>query len=70
MSAGLSPFITEFRPSGGGIASGIAINGVLYVNGTIIVPFPSGFIVQDANGNYWQISVDTDGALTTTAVTL
>lgn len=70
MSAGASPFLTEYRTAGGSVAKGIAVNGVLFVAGQMIVPFPSGFIVQDANGNYWQISVDTDGALTTTAVTI
>ena len=71
MSAGVSPFITEYRPPASGQPIGIQINGVLFVNGQVIVPFPSSFVIQASDGSYWQLGinvVDGDGVLTTTPV--
>lgn len=73
MSAGASPFITEYRIPGAGIPSGIQVNGVLFVNGQMIVPYPSGFIMQASDGSYWQLGVnvvDGQGVLTVNPVTL
>lgn len=49
-----------------GIAVGYTCNGFLY--------FPynagnAGFVMQDANGNRWQITIDTNGVLDTVPFT-
>lgn len=73
MSIGSSAFVTEYRPPASGQPIGIAVNGVLFVNGQMIVPYPSGFIVQASDGTYWQFGVsvvDGQGVVTTTQVFL
>jgi hypothetical protein len=66
MSMGATQFISEFRLTGAPLSIGVKVDGYLFATQGFIAPFGAGPILQDANGNYWKVGVDTDGALTTT----
>jgi len=72
MSLDGSSFLTQYHGAVG-TPIGVQINGVLFVNGQMIVPYPSGFVIQASDGSYWQLGVtvvDGQGVLTVNPVSL